>query len=72
VRRFEPWLVGHASELAQAGIDPRTLRADAAKLGRRLTTAAHTVLAAWLDQLEETPEGGTIDGSSHHQSSDSC
>lgn len=28
-RAIERWLVGHACELGQAGIDPRTLCADA-------------------------------------------
>jgi len=51
-RRIEQWLVGHASELRQAGINPHKLRTDAAELGDRLTSAARAVFAAWLDQLE--------------------
>jgi len=53
VETLEPWLVGHAHELGQAGINPNTLRAQAATLGNRLTTAAHAVMTAWLDQLAE-------------------
>jgi len=52
VRRIEQWLIGHASELRQAGINPCKLRADAAELGDRLMIAARAVFAAWLDQLE--------------------
>jgi len=53
VRRLEPWLVGHAHELDQAGVDPRRLRADALALGDRLTMAARAAMTAWLQQLEE-------------------
>jgi len=52
VRNIEPWLVGHAHELGQAGIDPRTLRAEASALGDRLTVAARTVFTRWLNQLD--------------------
>jgi len=55
VDKIEPWLVGHANELHQAGINPCILRADAARLGARLTKAAHAVFAAWLDQLDASP-----------------
>jgi len=51
-RNIERWLVGHAHELAHAGIDPRTLRKDASASGERLTIAARAVFAAWLNQLE--------------------
>jgi len=53
VRNIEHWLIGHANELAHAGIDPRTLRKDAAASGERLTRAASAVFAAWLNQLEQ-------------------
>lgn len=49
---LERWLVGHACELAGAGIDPRTLRADAARYGRGLREAATAMLSAWLAGLE--------------------
>jgi len=55
VGKFERWLVGHANELSQAGIDPCRLRADATKLGDRLTGAARATIAAWLVQLEGKP-----------------
>jgi GMP synthase (glutamine-hydrolysing) len=52
-RRLERWLVGHACELAQAGVDPRALRQAAAQLQSRLPAAAQAVFTAWLDQAEE-------------------
>lgn len=50
-KKFERWLVGHASELAKANIDPNTLRSDGARFGERLTAAAHSVIAKWLRDL---------------------
>lgn len=51
-RRIEQWLVGHANELGQAGINPQDLRIEAEQLGKRLTTAARSVLTRWLrDQI---------------------
>jgi len=51
-QRIEPWLVGHAAELAQAGVDPRTLRAQAQEHGARLKLAAEAVFNAWITQAE--------------------
>ncbi|APR04204.1 glutamine amidotransferase [Thauera chlorobenzoica] len=51
-RQIERWLVGHACELAQAGIDPRTLRGQARTLQNRLPQAAQAVFSRWLDGLE--------------------
>jgi len=51
VKKIEQWLVGHAIELAHAGINPCPLRAEAAALGERLTLAARTVFSTWLNQL---------------------
>ncbi|MBS7780055.1 glutamine amidotransferase [Acidovorax sp. CCYZU-2555] len=51
--RMERWLLGHACELAQAGIDPRALRAAALSLQWDLPRAAQAVFAAWLDGLDE-------------------
>lgn len=51
-RNFERWLIGHACELAGAGIDPRTLRAEAARHGARLRQAARAMLAEWLAGLD--------------------
>lgn len=48
---FERWLVGHAVELAAAGIDPRILRADAERFGPPLREAARKMLAEWLEGL---------------------
>lgn len=54
-RSLERWLVGHACELAQAGIDPRSLRAEARTLQARLPAAAHAVFTRWLDGLAPQP-----------------
>lgn len=48
---IERWLMGHAVELAAAGIDPVALRADAARQGLVLRDAARRMLAEWLDGL---------------------
>ncbi len=47
-RRIEQWLVGHAAELGQAGIDIAALRADAARHGPGLAAALAGVLDAWM------------------------
>ncbi|PWV61631.1 glutamine amidotransferase [Plasticicumulans acidivorans] len=49
--RIERWLVGHCCELGQAGIDPRTVRAQAREHGAALTAAAQQSLGSWLDRL---------------------
>jgi len=53
VNKIEHWLVGHANELQQTGINPCTLRTEASALRNCLTMAAHAVFSAWLEQLEE-------------------
>jgi len=50
--RFEHWLLGHAHELASAGLDPVTLRGDAERHAAALETAAAEMLTRWLSQLE--------------------
>ncbi|AME28095.1 MULTISPECIES: glutamine amidotransferase [Burkholderiaceae] len=47
---IENWLVGHASELNQAGVDPRTLRETSRQNRTLLERAAHKVMNVWLDQ----------------------
>ncbi len=49
--RFEHWLLGHANELATAGIDPVTLRSDAARYAGDLETAGAAMLTGWLSHL---------------------
>lgn len=56
-RHIEHWLVGHAAELNQAGIDPRTLRAEALQAGAILSSAACAVFSRWLDELDTTFPG---------------
>jgi GMP synthase (glutamine-hydrolysing) len=55
VTRIEAWLVGHAAELASAGIDPVQIRNDAATYGTKLANAATTMFEEWLRDL-----GGNI------------
>lgn len=50
--RFEHWLLGHANELATAGIDPVTLRSDAARYAGDLETAGAAMLTGWLAHLK--------------------
>lgn len=50
-KRIESWLIGHACELAAAGIDPRRLRADAARYGAALRDAGRLMFSQWLKEL---------------------
>ena len=45
---LEPWLIGHAAELAGAKIDPRVIREDARRHGPALAKAARAMFAEWL------------------------
>ncbi|HKT71295.1 MAG TPA: glutamine amidotransferase [Steroidobacteraceae bacterium] len=48
----ESWLIGHACEIAGTpGVEPRQLRADAARHGPLLAERAHEVFSRWLDRL---------------------
>jgi GMP synthase (glutamine-hydrolysing) len=49
---IEPWLVGHAAELAGAGIGPSTLREQATAHGPALREAARAMLFEWLEGLD--------------------
>ena len=49
VGSIEQWLVGHAVELAGAGIDPRRLRADAQRHAATLEAAGAAMLGEWLE-----------------------
>lgn len=49
--RIEPWLIGHACELTQAGVDIPALRAQSAAQSAATRAAAEAVLASWLGQL---------------------
>lgn len=52
IEQIERWLVGHACELVQAGIDPRTLRAEARARSADLPLAAEALFSTWLDGIE--------------------
>ena len=51
--RIETWLIGHTVELGKAGIDPRTIRADAARFGSATAAAGRAMLADWLGALPQ-------------------
>ncbi len=51
---LERWLIGHAVELAGAGIDPGTLRRQVALHGTCLRRAGRAMFAAWLEGLPST------------------
>lgn len=51
--RFEHWLLGHASELATAGIDPARLRSDARRYAGDLEKAGAALLTGWLSRLTQ-------------------
>ncbi len=46
--RIEQWLVGHAHELSVAGVDPCTIRADAARHADAIERAGEALLDEWL------------------------
>lgn len=46
---IERWLVGHACEIAGAGLDVSGLREDTRKFGPALAACAPEVLAAWVE-----------------------
>lgn len=50
-QELEAWLIGHACELAGAGIDPRAIRADARRHGPALAEAGRAMFAEWLAGL---------------------
>lgn len=51
--RIEPWLIGHATELAGAGVDVVALRAQARACANLLPAVASQVFATWLRQCTE-------------------
>lgn len=48
---IEHWLVGHATELAHAGIDIQVLRSESRTYGPAVARAGATLFAQWLDRL---------------------
>ncbi len=56
-RAIERWLIGHAHELQHHGIDPRTIRADAAAYGPELEEAARHAISLWLDGFDHAAPG---------------
>lgn len=50
-RKFERWLIGHACELAEAGVDVRQLRRHADMYGAELSQAGRKFFSEWLSDL---------------------
>ncbi len=50
--RIETWLIGHACELSQAGIDPRTIRDDSKRHAAAAREAGQRLLRSWLQQMD--------------------
>jgi GMP synthase (glutamine-hydrolysing) len=53
--KFERWLIGHAVEIAAAGLDVGELRRDNALHGPAVAAAGQAVLKAWLDDVLPHP-----------------
>lgn len=51
INDLEPWLIGHAVELANAGISPDRIRAEVRALGTDLKKAGQAMFAEWLSNL---------------------
>ena len=49
---FERWLIGHAAELAGAGLDPSVLRAQATAAAPALEQAAAAWMRQWLQAID--------------------
>lgn len=49
---FEHWLVGHACEIAQQGLDVQRLRADAHQYASSLAPKAKQIITNWLTLLD--------------------
>jgi GMP synthase (glutamine-hydrolysing) len=56
VQGLERWYVGHASELAQAGVCVRQLREESHIFAPELETVARRVWRQWLDQVFNSPK----------------
>lgn len=54
--KIEHWLLGHATELSQAGVDPRVIREQAKAHGAKLKIAAEAVFNRWLDGFDRSRE----------------
>lgn len=55
---IERWLVGHAVEIAAAGLDPRDLRAETARHSPELREAGTRLFADWLAGLRRRSSFG--------------
>jgi GMP synthase (glutamine-hydrolysing) len=49
--KLEPWLIGHAAELASSGIDPRQIRENAKEDSEALVASATAMFQEWLANI---------------------
>ncbi len=49
--RIEQWLIGHAVELAKAGISPNKIRSDTARFGLHMALTGTLIFKRWLEAL---------------------
>jgi len=49
--RIEQWLIGHAVELARAGVNPNKIRAENARVGLDAALTGAMIFKRWLDGL---------------------
>lgn len=49
--RIEPWLIGHAGELAQTQVPTQRLRDDASRHGAALERTLAQVMDRWLERM---------------------
>ncbi|MHA1560401.1 MAG: glutamine amidotransferase [Alphaproteobacteria bacterium] len=62
--RIEQWLIGHAVELAKAGVKPNKIRADNARFGLDAALTGAMIFKRWLDALPG--KAPALASTSHH------
>ena len=50
---FERWLIGHAAEIAGAGLSPEALRQETGRYGPASAERGRRMIAGWLDRLPQ-------------------
>jgi GMP synthase (glutamine-hydrolysing) len=58
--RIGQWLIGHAVEIARAGIDPNRIREDTARHGAATAAAGAAVLRSWLQRIRVRAEAARV------------
>jgi GMP synthase (glutamine-hydrolysing) len=58
--RIEQWLIGHAVELAKAGVDPDRIREDTRRHGAATVAAGTSALKSWLHRIGVRAEAAGV------------